>query len=109
MARKTLFISGKVTGVENYQEKFDRGRAFFESLGYHVMTPALLPPEGWTHEEYMRVCKSMLEVCDTVLFLPGWEDSPGAREEMKTAELLGKHIVILSDVLEGGNGKASAF
>lgn len=87
---KRVFICGKITGDIGYRAKFRRAAAVLTDAGFHVMNPATLPSEGFTHEEYMTVTLAMLSVCDAVFFLYDWMDSPGAIEEIDKATRDGK-------------------
>lgn len=91
---RTIFISGKITGDENYREKFGQAAALLEGKGYIPLSPAILP-EGFSYEAYMRMCAAMLAECDGVLFLPDWIESKGAREEFINAHTNGKMLLML--------------
>lgn len=75
-----IYIAGKITGNENYREEFAKAQAELEKNGHTVLNPAVLP-EGLTKGEYMRICFSMIDIADEVVFLPGWQDSEGAMLE----------------------------
>ena len=72
-----IYISGKITGDENYKSKFSAAQNALEEKGHTVMNPAILP-SGFTWTEYMAVCLAMQNVCDASLFLPDWKESRGA-------------------------------
>lgn len=78
--KKTVYIAGPITGVKNYWEAFETAEEMVESLGYIALTPSRLP-KGMTNAQYMHICLSMIDSADAVLFLPGWDRSPGARLE----------------------------
>lgn len=80
-----IYIAGKITGDPNYKQKFAVKRMKLEHEGHKVMNPAILP-EGFTQDEYLKICFSMIDVCEAVHFLPDWEDSPGAKKEMEYAK-----------------------
>lgn len=92
MAR-SVFISGPMTNIPRLNRP-----AFFEAEriladhGYIAWNPAH-HPDGLKHEQYMHVCKAMLDVCDTIVQLPGWQDSKGATEEHQYALQRGMRIV----------------
>ena len=76
-----VFISGKMTGEPNYnREKFNEVEAELKEKGFIVLNPAVLPT-GLKHEEYMSICYAMIDVCDMVVMLSGWEHSKGAMME----------------------------
>ena len=78
--KKVVFISGPITGVENYWEAFEKVEEMLENLGYIALTPSRLP-HGMSNAQYTRICMSMIDSADAVVFLNDWEDSEGARLE----------------------------
>ncbi len=99
MAR--IFISGGISGVENYKERFDKVEEQLRRSGFAVVNPANLPkvlPESeTTHEEYMKVCLKILSMCDAICMLDNWEQSRGARQEYNYAIMHGMKIFHLED------------
>ena len=93
MAR--VYISGGITGVENYEEIFKKKQEELEKKGYEVLNPAklgLIMPKSATWQEYMNLCIPMLEMCDMIFMLDGWEKSKVATEELKHA--VSKNIIV---------------
>lgn len=88
-----IYVAGPITGCEDYKETFERAERYLQSQGHKVMNPARLS-EGFSWAEYMRICISMLGVCDGIYLLQGWEESKGARLEHDTAALLGKAVML---------------
>ena len=86
-----VYLAGKITGDPNYREKF--------AAGVTVISPAVTP-EGLKKADYMRICFAMLESADTAVFLPDWEDSPGAQLEKHWCEYVGKKMVFLMEGAE---------
>ena len=86
-----IYIAGKITGNENYREEFAKAQAELEKDGHIVLNPAVLP-EGLTKGEYMRICFAMIDVADQVVFLPGWQDSDGARLEEQYCRYIEKEV-----------------
>ncbi len=84
MRNKKVYLSGKITGDENFIEKFKEAEEKLKEKGHKVMNPAILPP-GFEYEEYMKICFVMIDQCDILAFLPDWEDSPGAKREIEYA------------------------
>lgn len=91
---KKAYIAGKITGDKDYKVKFDNAVLSLCLDGWIVMNPAILP-EGFDYEDYMTVCFAMIDVCDTVFFLPDWFESPGAKREHDYALKSKKKIMYL--------------
>ncbi len=90
-----VYLAGKITGDPNYREKFaEAAKKLEERAGVTVISPAVTP-EGLKKADYMRICFAMLESADTAVFLPDWEDSPGAQLEKHWCEYVGKKMVFL--------------
>lgn len=87
-----IYIAGKITGDENYREKFRKQEERLREKGHIVLNPASLP-EGLRSEEYMQICSAMMGVADWVGFLPDWEDSPGAQLEYAWCKYVGKPMM----------------
>lgn len=91
-----IYISGGITGVKNYKERFARAAAIIEEKGHEAINPcdiqAIFKPGTTSWEQYMMVDKGMLQACAAVYFLPGWEKSKGSRIEHKWAIEFGLKI-----------------
>lgn len=88
---KKVYISGKVTGSDDYVERFARAEKILKERGYDPINPvavnAALPPDTpWL--EYMRTSLAMLmrEDCKAIYMLDGWEYSTGASVEWRIAQ-----------------------
>ena len=93
-----IYISGPVTGIDNYNENFSNAEEYLKDNGYKaVINPTkvndILPEEYISYEEYMKIDMSLLSICDTIYMLKGWENSRGANREYGYA--LGKRMTIL--------------
>lgn len=79
-----VYISGGITGVVDYKERFAAAEKRLKEKGYIVLNPAALP-EGLTHEAYMQICLPMVRVADAIYLLADWQKSPGATAEFFAA------------------------
>jgi hypothetical protein len=75
-----VFISGAISSDQNYIQKFSDAALWLVKQGYTVMNPAILP-HGFEQNEYLHICKAMIDCCSVVAFLPDWVSSPGAKVE----------------------------
>ena len=73
-----VFISGPMTGIEDFNRAaFNDAALEISRRGHVALNPAVLP-DGLLHREYMQICIAMLKVADAIYQLPGWEKSTGA-------------------------------
>lgn len=87
-----VYIAGKITGLENYKEKFADAEKELAEKGYLCMNPSILN-EGFEWKEYMHICLSMLDVCNTIYLLDNWQQSEGAKTELQYAIKKNKKII----------------
>lgn len=79
-----VYISGSITGIEDYMKNFDKAEKELKSVGFSVVNPAKIlsqMPEDTKYEEYMDMSMMMLSMCDGIYMLKGWEKSTGANRE----------------------------
>lgn len=86
------YISGPISNVDNYQEPFNECENELIRQGHTVLNPALMP-EGLKKKDYMRMSIAMLESADTIVLLPGWQNSKGAMIEKLYAEYIGLRVL----------------
>ena len=90
------YISGAITGTDDYMERFAKAEKELTECGYSVINPAKVNarlPDDTTYEEYMKMSLAMLDMCDYIYMLNGWQNSSGACLEYQYAKTLGKNII----------------
>lgn len=87
-----FYIAGKITGDSDYRMKFTKAELEINKKGHVVLNPAVLP-EGMRPEDYMRICFAMLDCADVAYFLDDFEQSEGAKLELRHCEYTGKPIL----------------
>lgn len=85
---KRIYIAGKIGGLptEEFTRNFEKGRMECIGLGYFPISPTDLPHDhdrSW--ESYMKEDMTAMIACDAVYALNNWQDSPGAKIEVRTA------------------------
>lgn len=91
-----VYIAGKITGDPRYRDKFAAAEIQLGWQGNTVLNPAELP-EGMTPADSHVICLAMIDVADSVVFLPDAKDSAGARLEKAYCEYVGKEMEFWSD------------
>lgn len=103
---KRVYLSGPITGTNDYRERF----AFSErkvrtELCYGNVEPETVNPvilgdliPSANYNEIMRLCFDVLEMCDAIIMLPGWEKSKGCNQEYGFAKALGKEIYLWEEL-----------
>lgn len=78
-----IYISGPITGTDDYQKRFAKAEEYLRQQGYEVVNPARvngqMPELTW--DEYMNMSMTMLSLCDMIFMLRGWKESRGAKLE----------------------------
>ena len=84
MNKLKVYISGGITGVEDYMNNFSKAESKLIEDGYSVVNPAKVNsmlPQDTDYEEYMKMSMCMLDMCDYIYLLKGWQESRGANRE----------------------------
>ncbi len=96
MSKQRIYLSGPITGTDDYMERFAKAQKKLEEEGYSVINPALVNsnmPEDTTYEEYMCMSFTMLDMCDVIYMLKNWKESCGANREYGYALAMDKIII----------------
>ena len=112
---RNMYLSGPMTGIEKYNhDLFNKVAEEFRTAGFMVCSPSEFFDGDRTKErkEYMReAVKYMLEA-DTIVLLPGWQESKGARLEAAIAaelDLIVVEYVENDDTIEEGSEAATGI
>ena len=109
--KKLIYISGKITGDDNYRTKFAMAENRLIRDGYKVLNPVkvgdrldrvhqALGRAAPTWREYMRKCLVAIIDVDAVYMLRDWQESRGARLEHYIASEMGIQIVYEEEATE---------
>lgn len=93
-----VYISGAITGTDDYMERFAKAEKSLADNGFIVINPAKVNgqlPVETTWEEYMKMSLVMLDMCDAIYMLDGWKNSKGACIEYGYA--LGTDKIIMNE------------
>lgn len=94
MNKLKCYISGKITGIDNYVELFNSAEKYLLLKGYDVVNPVNLAHDhdkSW--ESYMKEDLKALLDCDAIYMLKNWHKSKGAIIEKTLAYQLGIQII----------------
>lgn len=92
-----IYISGPMRGMDNYYENFLRAERKLTKGGHRVASPAAIDFTGIPREQVLGIDLSLLNLCDTIYMLKGWEQSCGANREYGYALAKGLDIMFERD------------
>lgn len=95
-----IYISGAITGTNDFAERFNTVEKKLTAAGHMVYNPAhanSFMPEGTTYEDYMKVSFCLLDMAEAIYMIDGWENSRGANREYGYALGKGKTILNVSE------------
>ena len=84
-----IFISGPISGIDNYEDNFNNAEEYLKSLGFiNIINPTKIMkalPKGIEYEKALKIDLAMVEQCKYIYMLNGWQDSNGANQEIACA------------------------
>ena len=93
-----IYISGPITNVIDFKEKFDKAEQHLKDTypNAEIINPTMIVlPSSCTHEDYMKIDFMLLDLCDAIYMMTGWEWSKGCNQEYGYA--MAKDLIILGD------------
>ena len=96
-----LYLSGPITGVPDYRDRFFQAEDYLRHLGpgVEVINPAAFSCMAlWEWEDCMLFDLKLLRGADTLVSLPGSANSKGARIEADFARGMGIPVFDLCEV-----------
>lgn len=92
-----IYISGPISGVDNFRYRFANAQMWLEEKykPEFCINPAANNEaiESVDYERIMGVSLALVEVCDTIYLLRGWERSLGCRQEYGYAMAKGMRVI----------------
>jgi hypothetical protein len=101
LTNKTVYLSGGITGVDDYIGAFAAAKKIVAAAGARVVINPAELPSGWDWDHYIAACLGVLRCADCVVMLPGWQASRGAVIEIKHAMRRGIKCYELEEVANG--------
>ena len=105
MSKKLIYISGKYGGKEENKIDMECAIRYFREYEGCVDREYISPITAFSflynETEYLEgldCCLTLLDKCDKIYMLPGWEDSTGACIEFGYAKATGKDIYFADDL-----------
>ena len=99
-----VYISGPMEGVKEYLENFQVAEEVLLKLGHDAVNPARLDKavkgRGLSREDYLELDLVLLEWCDAIVMLDGWQQSCGCNREYGYAAAAGKIIIAYGSLVE---------
>ena len=104
-----IYIIGPMEGEKDYLENFRAAEEVLLKLGHDVVNPAKLDKAvkgiGLSREDYLELDLKLLEWCDAIVMLDGWQQSCGCNREYGYAAAAGKIIIAYDSIAELQKGE----
>lgn len=75
-----VYISGKITGDDEYEKKFKKWELILKAQGFQVFNPTCIPAI-FDYDQYMDLDLAALKMCDAIFLMNDWTESNGAKKE----------------------------
>ena len=88
-----IYISGKITGDDNFKKKFKVAESKLRKSGWRIIANPTSFPAALTWEAYMIQDIRELFTCDAIFMIDDWKESKGAKIEHAIALNCNKLII----------------
>lgn len=90
-----VYLSGPISNNPTYIEDFYGTEELLIKQGLEVINPVKVSDAfgGLSYEEYIKLDLILLEMCDAIFMLDGWQGSRGAKLEYHYANIMQKQII----------------
>ena len=78
-----IYIAGPITGVFDYRQNFTAAERELTAKGHTVINPSMLPSGLGEIQNYMPIRFAMIDQCDAIYFLNGYQSSEGSMLERR--------------------------
>ena len=95
-----IYISGPITNVLDYKEKFARAEQDLKAKypDGEIINPSVIATLPLTYDEYMEIDLRLLDMCGAIYMLNGWELSKGSCIEYGYA--IAKELNVLKESMK---------
>lgn len=83
-----IYISGPITNTKDFKERFQKAVKFLISeypnatiINPSAMESIFITKQKISHEEYMELSFKLMNKCDCIYLLKGWQASTGCNQE----------------------------
>jgi len=99
--RMIVYVSGGITGIPDFLDKFKKEAKKLEEAGFQVINPALVKlHDNASWDQYMNVCIEELKIANTIYMMEDWRKSAGACVEYGYALARGYKVLMHDDILD---------
>lgn len=91
-----VYISGAITGNKGYYQRFLNAEQKLKANGFEVVNPARIGkilPKSFAHGDYMDIDIALMQKCDAIYMLRGWNTSIRSMNELSIAKERGLKII----------------